>query len=137
MKKLLLLSILLFSFCVMRGGTILNVHQKSGGIVSYSFSDKPNATMSGDNLVLKTSNVTVEYPISNLEKFTFSSETDGIAPIVDKSKSLDVISIYSISGKLIKTIKPVEGRLSVDTSELERGTYIVKNGSITYKIYKK
>lgn len=93
--------------------------------------------MSGDNLVIKTNKVTVEYPISNLEKFTFSSEADGIAPVVDNLKSPDVIYIYSISGRLIKTIKPIEGHLSVDTSELERGTYIVKNGSITYKIYKK
>lgn len=122
---------------ILNAQTQLNVHQKTGGIVSYSFKDKPSAMVSSNSLIIKTSKVTVEYPISNLEKFTFSNEADDVIPIMDNSKSLDVISIYSISGKLIKTIKPVEGHLSVDTSKLERGTYIVKNGSTTYKIYKK
>lgn len=54
----------------------VNIHQKSGGIVSFTFDDKPVVTMSGNNVVMTTTKATVEYPISNVEKMTVEKKEE-------------------------------------------------------------
>lgn len=115
----------------------LNIHQKSGGVVSYAFSEKPVVTYTADGIHLSTSKVEVDYPLSNLEKFTFG---DGDADAVESVKAEGIagdVRIYSINGVLIKTIKLSEGSASFSTADLPKGTYIIKNGVTTYKITKR
>lgn len=113
----------------------LNVHQKSGGTVSYAFSEKPVVTYSGDNLVLKTAKVEVEYPLSNLEKLTFEDGApDAIDSVTMDAPSENVTHIFNMGGVLVKS---VDASLSLSTDDLKPGVYVVKNGKSTYKIIKK
>ena len=115
----------------------LNIHQKSGGVVSYAFSEKPVVTYTADGIHLSTSKVGVDYPLSNLEKFTFG---DGDTNPVESIKADGVagdVRIYSINGVLLKTVKQSEGSVSFSTADLSKGTYIIKNGVTTYKITKR
>lgn len=115
----------------------LNIHQKSGGVVSYAFSEKPVVTYTADGIHLSTSKVEVDYPLSNLEKFTFG---DGDANPVESIKAEGIagdVQIYSLGGTLVKTIKSCEGTTTFFTGDLPSGVYVIKNGKTTYKIIKK
>ena len=49
-----------------------------------------------------------------------------------------VVKIYKIDGMLIETYKTANnGTISVPTDNWNQGVYVIKNGSITYKIMKK
>lgn len=135
--KYFFILLLLCSISNASAQTVLNVHTASGEIVSYSFSDKPQVSYTDASIVIKTTKVQVEYPIYKLKKFTFSTLADKVDELIVKSSNTNDIHIYSTNGNIVKTIKTKEKHKTIDTSELPRGTYIVKNGSITYKIYKK
>ena len=139
MKRNILLAIasLFLSLASAFAQNTLNIHQKSGGVVSYAFSEKPVVTYTADGIHLSTSKVEVDYPLSNLEKFTFEDgETDAVESVKAEGIAGDV-RIYSINGVLVKTVKQSEGSASFSTADLPKGTYIIKNGVTTYKITKR
>lgn len=137
MKKVLLCWGLFLSCILGYGQTTLNVHQKSGGVVGYAFSEKPVVTYEGADLVLNTTKVKVVYPISNLEMFTFDNgelaEIESVTMSDVKGKTL----VYSSNGILVKELQPEEGSTHLLLDGLSNGIYIIKNGNTTYKIIKK
>lgn len=135
-KNLLQLLILFLGATSAFAQNTLNVHQKSGGVVSYIFSDKPVVTYTEDGIHLVTNSVEVDYPLSNLEKFTFEDNNSPSGIICTKGGSSDV-QIYSVGGTLIKTVEANEGTTTFSTSNLPAGIYVIKNGKSTYKIIKK
>lgn len=135
-KNLLALASLFLGAASAFAQNTLNVHQKSGGVVSYSFSEKPVVTYTEDGIHLVTNSVEVDYPLSNLEKFTFEDSTSPSGIIRTEGGSSDV-QIYSVGGTLVKTIKANEGTTTFSTSDLPAGIYVIKNGKSTYKIIKK
>lgn len=114
----------------------LNVHQKDGAMVSYGFSEKPVVTYTATGVHLTTTKLEVDYPFAYLEKFTFSEEANSI-DLIKTERTNDDVCIYNINGMLLKTIKQNDGTSSYSTSDLPKGTYIIKNGKTTYKIIKK
>ncbi len=136
MKKLILsgLFLLLCTMVAMAQST-LNVHTKSGSVVSYNFSEEPTVTYTADGLHLQTKTVDVDYPLDDLDKFTFSKdEATGIATTKGTS---DDVRIYTLNGVLVHTAKAENGKSSFSMSSLPAGIYVVKNGNITYKITKR
>lgn len=139
MKRKLLFSALgVFLGVAAYAQNILNVHQKDGVVVRYAFSDKPMVTYTDTGIHLVTTKVEVDYPMANLEKWTFE---EGDAPVsvetITTSGTADDIRIYTTSGVLVKTISQSEGTASFSTADLPAGIYIIKNGKTTYKITKK
>lgn len=116
--------------------TVLVIHQKTGGTVNYSFTEKPVIVYEGDNMSVTTLGTCVEYPISNLIKFTFVDEANAIENIsyTLPDGSNDKTFIYSVNGSLLKSIEPEQKIL---LNDLNQGVYIIKNGKSTYKIIKK
>lgn len=114
----------------------LRIHQKSGGIVSYSFSEKPRISYTSDGLHLVTSSVTVDYPLANLEKLTFEESSTDISAVYTEGVTAD-IQIFTASGTLVQTIRPEEKSATFSIDNLPAGTYVIKNGTTTYKIMKK
>ena len=112
----------------------LNINQKSGGTVSYAFSEKPVVTMSGNNVVITTTSTSVEYPISNLQDITFTASTDGIVEVLTAPKADGPTYIYNTAGVLLKTI-PAGQTFNFECAD--KGMYIIKNNNTTYKIIKK
>ncbi len=119
---------------------MLNIHSKTGAVVSYAFSDKPVVSYDGDVLVLKTEKACVEYPLSDLEKLDFSDVASAVESISVSGISGDSnIRIFDISGRNIKTINADENTDNAPQlllNDLEKGMYIVRQGEISYKIIK-
>ncbi len=139
MKRTLLLSLVSMFVCSVSSfaQNTLNIHQKDGTIVTYGFSEKPVVTYTETGIHLSTTSVEVDYPMTALEKFTFSNgNQSGIGDVTTEGTDGDV-RIYNTNGVLLKTIRQNEGIATFSTSDLPKGIYIIKNGKITYKITKR
>ena len=139
MKKLIFSLLSLFAATAMQADTALFVHQKSGGVVEYAFSEKPVVTYKDGNLVISAAEASVMYPLSDMQKFTFGEVDDQVTRIVAPvDMAPQPTQIYSIDGKLMRTYQPGEnGATSASLEGLTSGTYIIKNGKTSYKVLKK
>ena len=141
MKRLILSMLTLFAATFSQAQTALIVHQKSGGTVEYAFSEKPVVTYSDGYLIITAtgSKESVMYPLSNMQKFTFGEVSDQVTRITTPaSVAPQSTFIYSIDGKLVRTLNPNEdGSTSASVEGLPAGTYVIKNGTTTYKVLKK
>ena len=118
----------------------VNIFQKNGNVVSYTFDDRPKVEFTGEKLVVKVSTTAVEIPMSDVAKFTFDdsdfNET-GIVNVRTGNIQSECVEVYTIGGKLVKKEKVTNGASSFSTNDLTNGTYIIKNGSTTFKFIKK
>ena len=140
MKKLFLSLLTLLAATAAWAGTSLIVHQKSGGTVEFAFSEKPVVTYSEGYLVVTAQERTVQFPMSNMQKFTFGEiEDDQVTRITaPASVAPQPTYIYGIDGMLVRTLKPSEdGSTSASLEGLPAGTYVIKNGKTSYKVLKK
>ena len=117
----------------------LVVHQKSGGTVEFAFSKQPVVTYSGGNVVITATEASVEYPLSDIEKFTFKEATDRVERITaPANQTPQPTYIYSVGGTLMNTLQPNDdGTTPATLNGLPAGTYIIKNGTTKYKIIKR
>jgi hypothetical protein len=127
----------------------LIITQSSGAKSKIALSDFRRITFSGSNLLtLQKDGTSNTYALSSLQKLYFGT-LDGITAIRQtslpamNSRTLTLhtsaaaqASIYSIEGKLLQKAALPAGTSSVDISSLERGIYIVRIGSETFKIRK-
>lgn len=140
MKKLILSLLTLFAATATWAETALIVHQKSGGTVMYAFSEKPVVTYDEGYLLITVEGTQVSYPLSDLQKFTFEEIEEDQITLITAPVSVvpQPTYIYSIDGKLMRTLQPNEnGTTSASVDGLPTGTYIIKNGKTTYKVAKK
>ncbi len=139
MKKLIISLLTLFAATASWADTALIVHQKSGGTVEFAFSEKPVVTYEGDHLVISVDGASVSYPLSDMQKFTFGELSENytriIAPV---NVAPQPTYIYSLDGKLMRTLQPSEdGSTSASLEGLTPGTYVIKNGKTSYKVLKR
>ena len=107
------------------------VWMNDGNKTEVLFADVPELTYADGYVTIQTNqpSTTLSWPLENVEKLTFEEVSTNI-----KTTSLDILSnkmeVYDLSGKLIKSrVKSL--------SELPKGTYIVKDGSVTIKVVRK
>lgn len=134
-------SLLLMIFCLFLGvatsfaQNTLNIHQKSGGVVSYGFAEKPVLTYVDDNLHVLTERVSIDYPLAELEMLTFDDREASIGELRVEGQTAGM-NIYRIDGTLVKRIEAKAESPAFDTDGLPVGTYIVRQGNVMYKITK-
>lgn len=135
--KFLLLSIISMFLCVATclGQNTLNIHQKNGGLVSYGFAEKPAVTYTGEYLHVTTNHVTIDYPWADVEMLTFD-DSEATTTELRMEGLTGPVYIYRLNGTLMKRQEPSEGTSAIDIQGLPAGTYIIKQGNITYKIQK-
>ena len=98
------------------------------------FADMPELTYADGYVSIQSNSPStmLSWPIENLQKFTFEEVSTAIRDV--KATGLDILSdqmsVYDISGKMVK--KQIKS-----LSELPRGVYIVKDGSVTIKVVRK
>ena len=130
----------------------LDVWTKSGERITYYLNEHPVATYSGSDLVLKTDELTVNYPLAKLHKFTFGSEATSVetAPLPDGQMQMqkgmlclsefragEKVSIYNIGGQnVMNATISSDGTATLFIQSLATGVYVVKAGSVTHKIIK-
>ena len=98
------------------------------------FSDMPELTYVDGYVTLRSNNpsTAISWPLETVKKLTFEDVSTGIGDIKDTGLDIlsDKMAVYDLSGKLVKQrIKSL--------SELPKGTYIVKDGSVTFKVVRK
>lgn len=108
---------------------------KDGTTTTLLFRDMPEIQYADGNVIIQNGDTQVSWPIANLDKLTFEDLDASIPTNVKdmKTAKLDIArscAVYDTSGKLVK--KEINS-----LSELPAGTYIVKDGSVTYKVVRK
>lgn len=136
MKKILIsIPIILFSIAGFAQNT-LNIHQKDGEKFCCGFLDKPIITYEGNTLKVSTKNVSIEFPLTELDKLSFE---DGLADIKLQNierESSDIF-IFNEKGVLLKRIHNDSGILENKISEFPKGIFIIKKGNTTFKVLKR
>jgi hypothetical protein len=134
MKKILLLTIALLSFAgawAEEKASGIVVWMTDGNKTEVLFADVPELTYADGYVTIQTNkpSTTLSWPLETVLKLTFEEVSTSI-----KTTSLDILSdkmaVYDLGGKLIRSrVKSL--------SELPKGTYIVKDGSVTIKVVRK
>ena len=152
--RVLLLVVALFAASAVKAeDRVLQVWKADGTIVSFSLNEVPVTTYADGNLVIKTTKTTVTYPLEQVKKYTYSSVTDALSAPKSESATLSKdgetltfsglkpqtpISIYNVSGQLVRTLKARGlGNTTVSVANLPVGVYVVKVNGVTYKITKR
>ena len=96
------------------------------------FSEMPVVTYDNGVLMLKGEETELSWPLENVNKFTIGNAGTGIRNV--KTADLDLLSdkltVYDLNGRLVqKDLKSL--------SELPKGVYIIKDGSVTTKVVRK
>ena len=127
-----------------RAATALIVHQKSGGTVMFAFKEKPVLTYRSSDgityLVVSEGQESVSYPFPDVQKLTFDDVADDMITRITAPTGAapQPTYIYNVSGMLVRTLQPSDDdNTSASLEGLPAGTYIVKNGTTSYKIIKR
>ena len=155
MKKIVLpLLIGLAVPLVSSASTALIVHAKDGSKVSYILSERPRVSFSEDSLIITSEATVVNYPLTDMWKFTFSEEDEdtGVNNIPADEASLSINSgvivlsgckegstarICTTGGTVVHNEKLSSDSWTYPLSLLPSGIYLVTINGTTFKIAKK
>lgn len=137
MVRVLLFMCLALSAMTASAQETLNIHTKYNGIVSIPFAEKPEMSFGVANVLkIVSSDRTVEFPFSDIEKLSFENTAVDNIHLIKHQGALSGLSIYELSGKLIRRINSSDGVAEFDIQALPPGIYIVKDGDRSYKLIK-
>lgn len=114
------------------------VWQKGGNKTEVLFNQMPEFLYADGNVSVQNGGTALSWPLATLDKFTFEDVEKSVPTVPTDVKDvpepkLDITrgcAVYDLSGKLIKAkIRSL--------SELPKGTYIIKDGSVTTKVMKR
>lgn len=128
-----------------------------GSNVLYLLEDHPKIFMTSADLVLKTINTEVLYPMSDYVKFTFGTEeindtqiehllTENKAIIKITSQIVSIsnlmpnesLSVYTVDGKMVeRTNASTDGQTTFSIADYANGIYIIKTHDKSFKFVKK
>jgi hypothetical protein len=137
-QTILTLLLTLFAVGTWAADAKIIVWQKDGNTTEILFNEMPEFLYADGNVSVQNGGTTLSWPLANLEKFTFEDVAPSVPTVptgvkeVQKPK-LDIMkgcAVYDLSGRLVK-----EQIRSL--SELPKGTYILKDGSVTTKVVKR
>jgi len=151
MRKILLSMLILFSVATM--ATVQNVvaiYPLQGEVALFAFADQPELTYTATDLVLTTTQTSVQYPISNLRKVAFEQADmpEGIDEvevskqftfrdgqiIIEGGTPNALVNIYTIQGALVLQYRLDEdGNGTISTTGYSGAAYILTTGSLTFK----
>lgn len=109
---------------------------KDGSKTEVLFNQMPEFVYADGVVSIANGGTELSWPLAQLKKFTFEDIQPSTPTAVKDVKSaarLDIVrgcSVYDINGRLIK--KRIDS-----LTELPRGTYIVKDGSVTTKVVRR
>ena len=145
--------LLVFSLMTYGQNTIV-VFQQDGEVAKFDFSEKPVVTYAGDNLVLTTTQTTVQYPIYMLKKISFDVDletTDAIEQVkadvqfsfsggtltIRDGEPYSYVYIYNLKGMKVGQYQLDDlGNATIPVSGLSRDFYIVKSNRFNFKFRK-
>lgn len=125
-----------------------------GKNVRIGLADNPKTTFTDSDLVIETDEMKLSYPREDVANFRYENMHAGIGGVVGDEAVIinfnnDIIRITNLrQGSVVKlitadgVIKKIEksgdtGDVTIETSDLTSGIYIVNAGSINHKIMKR
>lgn len=130
--------------------TKLLVWENDDTYTIYMCSDHPEVYIEKESLVLSVNNTKVLYPANEVRRFTFAD--DSLTPIEETklNGSFNItenliqvfdlhdsdVSIYDMSGRLVRKERVIDGMLDLNISDLQKGVYVVKAGNVNFKFQK-
>lgn len=114
---------------------------------SITLSTVQKITFNSTQVLVTTTEGVVTFPLSEMEKMTFTAERTAIERLPEKSDNLHfengklqtgsgILRIYNAGGALIQIADVKEGQGAISLEGLPEGLYIVSQGKETIKIKK-
>lgn len=134
--------------------TTLIVLTKDNAQHQFALPDKPKVSFEGKNLIVVSDKTTTTFVLSDVVRFTYKdldpsgiqevyikdtnvSLEDGML-VVSQVKANSNVCVYSLDGRLVRQLAVKRaGTYRLNLSSLPFGVYLVKTGSLTYKITKR
>lgn len=134
--------------------TTLVVLTKDNAQHQFALPDKPKVSFEGKNLIVVSDKTTTTFALSDVVRFTYKdldpsgiqevyikdtnvSLEDGML-VVSQVKANSNVCVYSLDGRLVRQLAVKRaGTYRLNLSSLPFGVYLVKTGSLTYKITKR
>lgn len=134
--------------------TTLVVLTKDNAQHQFALPDKPKISFEGNNLLVSSDKTTATFALSDVIRFTYQdidasgiqevyskdagvSFEDGVL-VVSQIKANSTVCVYSLDGRLVHQLAAKRaGTYRLNLSSLPFGVYLVKTGSLTYKITKR
>jgi hypothetical protein len=151
MRSKLLLSLLLLT-CMAHATeqNVVAIYPLQGEVALFAFADQPELTYTATDLVITTTQTSVQYPISNLRKVAFerADKPEGIDEIevskqftfrdgqiiIEGGSPNALVNIYTIQGALVSQYRlDSDGNAAIPTTGMNGAAYILTTGSITFK----
>ena len=134
-KALLTMLLTLMAVSAWADDAKIVVWLKDGNKTEILFNKTPEFVYADGNVSVQNGGTTLSWPLANLDKFTFEDVEPSVPTDVKdvKTPMLDIAkgcAVYDLSGKLVK-------EQIHSLSELPKGTYILKDGSVTTKVVKR
>lgn len=130
---------------------MLTIWLKKGTPVSISLDTMPTTYFEDGNLIIKSSQITASYPISDVVRYTYDLDTsieknsikhtlikfDGNNLVINNIEKDTEVMVYNAAGEKINTdhITSQSDVLLIPIGD-KKGVYIIKIGKATYKIIK-
>lgn len=132
----------------------INIHNKSGSLVTILLEEQPKITFEGNDVVLATQMNVVNYPSAEIVKLTYLDVKDATG--IDNFNSFGVVfsfnndvvkiqnlvsqtkvSLYTVEGVLVASgMTDAKGGISLPMPKGTQTCMIVKTPSLTFKIRK-
>lgn len=132
------------------------VHQRDGKVAKFLFTEKPVVTYSGSDLLLTTSQTSVQYPIYMLQKIAFDVDGGTVSSVEDvttdpAAQTLfafrdgmltisggqpgGIVTLYDMKGMKVGQYRlDAQGRVTIPLRNLRKDIYIVNDGHRSFKI---
>ena len=137
-------------------GTTLMVTTKDGTVTTFELTDRPKAKFEGKHLHIVSAKADVTYALADVLRFTYARSVVGIEErsadtdadisyqqadgtlVLSQMPANATVAVYTLDGKSVKTLTTTHaGTFRLNLSSLPNGVYIVKAGTITYKLLKR
>lgn len=128
------------------------IYQKDGKVAKFAFTEKPVITYADNNLVLTTSQTSVQYPIYLLQKIDFDTVvTTGVKEVkidtqfgfqggvlyISGGEPNSAVYIYNLKGVMEGQYRLDDtGSATIPMYHLKKDIYVVKTTRFSFKISK-
>jgi len=151
--RLTIITLLLMAVTTAWAQNAIAVYQQDGKVAKFGFAEKPVVTYTDNNLVISTTQTTVQYPIYMLKKMEFDVDwtIDAVEAVkadtqfsfrdgtlaVRGGEAGSQVYIYTIKGVMVGQYRlDSDGNATIPLSNLSKDFYVVKSKRFTFKFRK-
>ena len=149
--RLFLSFMLFFATATAFAQSTLVVELRDGSNATFQLAEKPRVTFVGEQLNIVSSSASMEINRSDVKNWHFESATTSVDDMaVEEKATLDgntliisvitentAITLYTVSGAVVKCSTANDGICTIPLDDLTAGVYFVTYNNTTFKFFKK